>query len=98
MGSNLPQEPGCAGKNVDTICLDPEVLESGKPIHVGMTNASDFQEIDFAKTIKERISASGRQVASNPKEANCLLQANLLYLREEKKDAFEVLMTFPPSS
>jgi hypothetical protein len=88
--------PGCAAishrnlevqaKMSDTVFLDPEVLESGKPIYVRVTNTSDFQEIDFGKAIKERIAASGRQVTSNPKEANYLLQANLLYLGEEKKD------------
>lgn len=88
--------PGCAAishrnldvqaKMSDTVFLDPEVLESGKPIYVRVTNTSDFQEIDFGKTIKEKIAASGRQVTNNPKEANYLLQANLLYLGEEKKD------------
>lgn len=88
--------PGCAAishrnlevqaKMSDTIFLNPEVLESGKPVYVRVTNTSDFQEIDFGKSIKEKIVASGRQVTSNPKEASYLLQANLLYLGEEKKD------------
>ena len=88
--------PGCAAishrnlevqaKMSDTVFLDPEVLESGKPIYVRVTNTSDFQEIDFGKAIKDRITASGRLVTSNPKEANYVLQANLLYLGEEKKD------------
>lgn len=88
--------PGCAAiahrnlevqaKMSDTIFLNPEVLESGRPVYVRVTNTSDFQEIDFGRSIKEKIIASGRQVTSNPKEASYLLQANLLYLGEEKKD------------
>ncbi|QXE89584.1 complement resistance protein TraT [Geomonas subterranea] len=88
--------PGCAAiqhrnlevsaKMSDTVFLDPETLESGKPIYVRVTNTSDFQEIDFGKALKDQITASGRKVTSNPKEAAYLLQANLLYLGEEKKD------------
>jgi len=88
--------PGCAAishmnldvqaKMSDTIFLNPETLESGKPIYVLVTNTSDFQEVDFGKLIKEKITAAGRQVTSNPREASHLLQANLLYLGEEKKD------------
>jgi len=75
-----------SAKMSDTVFLDPEVLESGKPIYVRVTNTSDFQEIDFGNAIKERIRASGRTVTVNPKEASYLLQANLLYLGEQKKD------------
>ncbi len=88
--------PGCAAishmnmdvqaKMSDTIFLNPEVLESGKPIYVRVTNTSDFQEIDFGKVLKEKISASGRKLATNPKEAAYLLQANLLFLGEKKND------------
>jgi hypothetical protein len=88
--------PGCAAishrnlevqaKMSDTIFLNPEVLESGKPVYVRCTNTSDFQEIDFGQIVKDRIKASGRTVTTNPKEASYLLQANLLYLGEERKD------------
>lgn len=73
-------------KMSDTIFLNPETLESGKPIYVRVTNTSDFQEIDFGKLIREKITTAGRAVTTNPKEANYLLQANLLYLGEQKKD------------
>jgi hypothetical protein len=73
-------------KMSDTVFLDPEVLESGKPIYVRVTNTSDFQEIDFGNAIKAKIRAAGRVVTTNPKEASYLLQANLLYLGEQKKD------------
>ena len=73
-------------KMSDTIFLDPETLESGKPIYVRATNTSDFQEIDFGQALKNKIIASGRKVTSNPKEASYLVQANLLYLGEKKKD------------
>lgn len=88
--------PGCAAishrnlevqaKMSDTVFLNPDVLESGKPIYVRVTNTSDFQEIEFGKAIKDQIVAGGRKVTTNPKEASYLLQANLLYLGEEKKD------------
>jgi hypothetical protein len=88
--------PGCAAishrnldvqaKMSDSIFLDVEVLESGKPIYVRTTNTSDFQTIDFTQAIKDKITAAGRRVTTNPKEAAYLLQANLLYLGEEKKD------------
>ena len=75
-----------AAKMSDTVFLNPEVLESGKPIYVRVTNTSDFQEIDFGNAVKERIRAGGRTVTSNPKEASYLLQAYLLYIGEQKKD------------
>lgn len=88
--------PGCAAishRNLDvqakmssSIFLDVETLESGKPIYVRVTNTSNFQEIDFGQAIKDKITAAGRKVTTNPKEAAYLLQANLLYLGEEKKD------------
>ncbi|WP_051293105.1 complement resistance protein TraT [Citrifermentans bremense] len=88
--------PGCAAiqhrnlevsaKMSETVFLNPETLESGKPIYVRVTNTSDFQEIDFGKTLKDQITLSGRTITTNPKEAAYLLQANLLYLGEEKKD------------
>ena len=73
-------------KMSDTVFLDPEVLESGKPIYVRVTNTSDFQEIDISNVIKDKIRKSGRLITVNPKEASYLLQANLLYLGEQKKD------------
>lgn len=88
--------PGCAAishrnlevkaKMSDTVFLNPEVLESGKPVYIRVTNTSDFQEIDFGKAIRDKVIAAGRSVTTNPKEANYLLQANLLYLGEEKRD------------
>ncbi len=73
-------------KMSDTIFLEPEVLESNKPIYVRVTNTSDFSEIDFGQAIKDKITAAGRKVTTNPKDASYLLQANLLYLGEQKKD------------
>lgn len=73
-------------KMSDTIFLNPETLESGKPIYVRAINTSDFQEIDFNNLLKEKIAKAGRKITSNPKEAAYLLQANLLYLNQEKQD------------
>lgn len=70
----------------DTVFLDPEVLESGKPIYVRVTNTSDFYELEFGNLLKEKLRSSGRVVTMNPKEASYLLQANLLYLGEKKRD------------
>jgi len=96
MASSLGVLPGCAAiqhrelsvqaKMSDTIFLNPETLESGKPIYVRVTNTSDFQEINFGEMLKNKIQASGRKVTVSPKEAAYLIQANLLYLGEEKKD------------
>ncbi|TSK07813.1 MAG: hypothetical protein FPO08_00420 [Geobacter sp.] len=66
-----------------TIFLNPENLD--KPIYVRATNTSDFQEIDLTQLIKDKITAAGRNVTSNPKDAAYQLQANLLFLGEEKK-------------
>lgn len=85
--------PGCAAiehrnlqvsaKMSDSIFINPENLD--KPIYVRATNTSDFQEIDLTQLIKDKITAAGRNVTSNPKEAAYQLQANLLFLGEEQK-------------
>jgi len=81
------RELSVQAKMSDTIFLNAETLESGKPIYVRVTNTSDFQDVDFGQLIKDQVAASGRRVTTNPKEAAYLLQANLLYLGEEKNDA-----------
>ncbi len=73
-------------KMSESIFLNPEILEAGKSIYVRVTNTSDFQEINFSQLLKDKITATGRKLTLNPKEAGYLLQANLLYLGEQKKD------------
>lgn len=70
----------------DTIFLDAETLMNNRKVFVRVTNTSDFQEIDFHGTITGKLFAKGFSVTNNPSEADYLIQANLLYLGEEKED------------
>lgn len=74
-----------SAKMSDTIFLDPGNLSKNNKIYVRVTNTSDFQEIDFGEALKSKLSSMGYSVVSNPDEAGYTIQANLLYLGEEKK-------------
>lgn len=73
-------------KMSDTIFLDPETLNQGKPIFVRITNTSDFQEIDFNNILKNKLGAKGYKLTVSPKEAAYQIQANVLYLGKQKND------------
>ncbi len=74
-----------SAKMSDTIFLDPETLTKHRSVYVRVTNTSDFQEIDFGELLKGKLTAKGFQVTDTPSEAGYIVQANLLYMGEEKK-------------
>jgi hypothetical protein len=80
------REMTLSAKMSDTIFLDPETLMKNRKVFVRVTNTSDFQEIDFNEILKGKLSAKGYSITNNPYEAGYLVQANLLYLGEERED------------
>jgi hypothetical protein len=70
----------------DTIFLDPESVAKNKSVYVRVTNTSDFQEIDFADMLKKRLQAKGCSITESPSAAGYIVQSNLLYMGQEKKD------------
>jgi hypothetical protein len=80
------REMSLSAKMSDTIFLDPETLLKNRDIYVRVTNTSDFQEIDFGELLKGKIAAKGYSVTNNPSKAGYIIQANLLYMGQEKKD------------
>ncbi|MEW6003038.1 MAG: complement resistance protein TraT [Nitrospirota bacterium] len=79
------REMSLSAKMSDTIFLDPETLMKNRNIFVRVTNTSDFQEIDFGEVMKGKLAAKGYSITNNPSQAGYIIQANLLYLGEEKK-------------
>lgn len=75
-----------SAKMSETIFLDAEKLSENNKVYVRVTNTSDFQEINFGDVLKGKLSAKGRVVTPNPKEAAYIVQANVLYIGEEKQD------------
>lgn len=75
-----------SAKMSDTIFLDPNVLRKNRTVYVRVTNTSDFQEIDFNRLLKDRLSAKGYSITNDPSGAGYIIQANLLYLGEERED------------
>lgn len=74
-----------SAKMSDTIFLDPETLTKNRNVYVRVTNTSDFQEIDFGEILKSKLSSKGFQVTNDPSKAGYIVQANLLYMGEEKQ-------------
>lgn len=72
-------------KMSDTIFLNPDILAANKKVYVRATNTSDFQEINFGEAIKKKLEEKGYTVTSDSKNAAYVVQANLLYLGEEKE-------------
>ena len=70
----------------DTIFIDPEVIAKNKNIFIRVTNTSDFQEIDFAQILKSKLSSKGYVVTDDVSKAGHIIQANLLYMGEQKQD------------
>src|SRR3972149_949411 len=74
-----------SAKMSDTIFLDPETLAKNRIVYVRVTNTSDFQEIDFGEILKAKLSSKGFQVTNDPSKAGYIVQANLLYMGQEKE-------------
>ncbi len=74
-----------SAKMSDTIFLDPETLMKNRNVFIRVTNTSDFQEIDFNELLKGKLAAKGYIVTNNPSNAGYIVQANLLYMGEEKE-------------
>jgi len=79
------REMSLSAKMSETIFLDPETLAESKNIYIRVTNTSDFQEIDFAEVLKSKLTAKGYSITSDPKSAGYVIQANLLYMGEQKE-------------
>lgn len=73
-------------KMSDTIFLDPEVIAKSNSIYVRVTNTSDFQEINFADFLRDKLVSRGMTVINDPSKAGYTLQANVLYMGQAKKD------------
>lgn len=80
------REMSLSAKMSDTIFLDPDVLSKNKNVFVRVTNTSDFQEIDFAELLKSKLASKGCSITNSTKGAGYIIQANLLYMGQEKKD------------
>ncbi|MBA3060358.1 MAG: hypothetical protein FP832_01675 [Nitrospirae bacterium] len=80
------REMSLSAKMSDTIFLDPEVLNNNRSVFVRVTNTSDFQEIDFAELLKRKLVSKGCSITNSPSSAGYIVQANLLYVGDEKKD------------
>jgi hypothetical protein len=80
------REMSLSAKMSDTIFLDPETLMKNRKIFVRVTNTSDFQEIDFNGLLMGKLSAKGYSITNDPSKAGYIVQANLLYLGEERED------------
>ncbi|MFI5296231.1 MAG: complement resistance protein TraT [Thermodesulfovibrionales bacterium] len=74
-----------SAKMTDTIFLDPETIIDHRNVFVRVTNTSDFQEIDFSNILKNKLASKGFTVTTIAKGAY-IVQANLLYMGQEKKD------------
>ena len=74
-----------SAKMSDTIFLDPETLAKNRSVYVRVMNTSDFQEIDFGELLKAKLSSKGFQVTNDPSKAGYIVQANLLYMGQEKE-------------
>ncbi len=68
----------------DTIFLDPVTLSEHPQVYVRVTNTSDLQEIDFGGMLAEKLRAKGYELVPASKAAY-ILQANLLYLGEQRE-------------
>jgi hypothetical protein len=68
----------------DTIFLDPDTVSTHRKIFVRVTNTSDFQEIDFAEILKSKLAAKGFTI-TNVTNGACIVQANLLYMGQQKQ-------------
>lgn len=62
----------------DTIFLEP-VAEEQQTIFLQVRNSSGVTSLDLSNQIKQELIAKGYQIMKNPKEAQYILQANVLY-------------------
>lgn len=79
------REMTLSAKMSDTIFLDPETLMQTRNVFIRVTNTSDFQDVDFNELLKGKLAAKGYSVTANPSGAAYIVQANLLYMGEEKE-------------
>lgn len=79
------RELNVQAKMSDTVFLDPATLEANRKIYLRVTNTSDFQEIDIADLLRQKLTEKGYVLVKKPSEAQYILQANLLYLGEKKE-------------
>jgi hypothetical protein len=66
------------------VFLDPITLTKKKSAYVRFTNTSDFQDLDIQQLLKQNLATKGIEVVTTPTEETYILQANLLYLGEQK--------------
>lgn len=71
-------------KMSETIFLDPTALTENKKVYVRTTNTSDFQDIDIQNILGQKLASKGMTLVTNPKDAGYMVQANLLYMGEQK--------------
>lgn len=75
-------------KMSDTIFLDVTKKMEYRDIYVDVRNTSQFQEVDtnaLRNLIAENLTAKGYNIVSNPKEADYILQVNVLYFDYYRK-------------
>ena len=70
----------------DNWALKPELLGHKNAIYVLISSSPDFPANEIEHLVKSKIAATGREITVNPEEAGYLLQANMLYLGEQKLD------------
>lgn len=94
--------PGCAATSTavakrnldvqtrmtDTIFLDP-VPEDERTVYVEVRNTSDKPDFDIAPQIRQAVAARGFRVVDDPRQANFLLQANVLQAGRSSETAAE---------
>ncbi|PKL52206.1 MAG: hypothetical protein CVV37_02360 [Nitrospira bacterium HGW-Nitrospira-1] len=83
------REMSLSAKMSNTVFLDPEVLAKNKNVFIRVTNTSDFQEINFGEILKNKLISKGLTVTDLPSKAGYIIQANLLYMGQEKQDLTE---------
>lgn len=72
-------------KMSDTIFIDPTVLAKNRNVYVRVTNTSDMQEIVFEDLLRDKLTAKGLTLVSDPSKAGYIIQANVLYMDYEKQ-------------
>lgn len=71
-------------KMSDTVFLDVNVLAKNRKVYVRTTNTSDFQEIDMQRILGQKLAGYGLELVPAPVDDGYVVQANLLYMGEQK--------------
>lgn len=75
----------------DTVFLDP-LEQSNKTVLLQIRNTTDKQGLDIESRIKSAIKSKGYRIVSSPKNANIMIQANILQVgKATQEDPFSVL-------